>query len=185
MINKIGSTQSTCNFSSKKIDEEHMRIIEKLYVKVKDLCDPHAPIPEIFLRLAGIRIDEDKHKEALSLLLIAKEYLAQRIAEFPFFGNITIMKNIIKDIYRIEEMNYQCIDLYDCFEVLKTPQKIMFDYNNETYTIKSLYENDHIIVYFNNQWYKSIDDFITNAHINQQLLTCLFDELGVMKVIHK
>lgn len=33
MINKIGSTQSTCNFSSRKIDEEHRRIIEKLYRK--------------------------------------------------------------------------------------------------------------------------------------------------------
>ena len=163
----------------------YKRIIEKLYIKVKDLCDPHAPIPEIFIRLAGIRRDEGKKKEALSLLLNAKEYMAQRIAEFPFFGNITIMKNIIKDIYSIEELNYECIDLYDCFEVLKTPQKIKFDYHNETYTIKSLYENDHIIVYFNNHWYKSIADFITHAHINQQLLTCLYDELGIMKVMHK
>lgn len=41
----------------------YKRIIEKLYIKVKDLCDPHTPIPEIFIRLAGIRRDEGKKRK--------------------------------------------------------------------------------------------------------------------------
>ena len=79
--------------------EKYKAILLELYPKVKDSYRLDDPLPEIFTRLAGIRSEEGNITEALRLYDTARDFLAQRIRSHPFFGDLNIMKWMIRDIY--------------------------------------------------------------------------------------
>ncbi|MBQ1316252.1 MAG: sel1 repeat family protein, partial [Lachnospiraceae bacterium] len=97
--------------------EKYKEIILSLYPKVKNARRLGEPLPEIFTRLAKIRSDEGKTEEALSLYDTARDFLAQRIRANPFFGNLTIMKWLIHDVYELREFDPAAMDLHDLYHV--------------------------------------------------------------------
>ena len=68
--------------------EKYNSIIEELYFKVKDTKNSFEALPEIFTRLAKIRIEDGKNDDARELLLKAKEVLATRISINGFLSQI-------------------------------------------------------------------------------------------------
>ena len=83
--------------------EKYKLIIKGLYPKIMDAQRLDEPLPEIFTRLARIRVEEGNAKDALRLYDTAKEFLAERIQCHPFFGDLNIMKWMIEDIYKLRE----------------------------------------------------------------------------------
>ena len=77
---------------------KYEQIIEDLYPKVTKLNNVFDPVPEVFTRLARIRVSQAKEDEAIDLYLYAKDFLAQRIRHNAFFGNLNIMKWLIDDL---------------------------------------------------------------------------------------
>ena len=167
----------------KKDYEKYRQIIETLYDEVKDIDNAYAPIPEIFTRLASIRKKDGKTDEAIRLYLEAKDVLALRIENNPFFGNISIMKYLIQDLYSLKTIDKNNIDLFDLFELLKNPVHISFYYDEEEHLIESIEEDGNIVIHFDNKWYRTIDDFFAKAEIDGQRIVILGWELYDFEVI--
>ena len=159
--------------------ETYKKIIEGLYPKVMKCRNVFDPVPEVFTRLAHIRMDEDDPEEAANLFLVAKNWLAQRIHYNAFFGNLNIMKWLIDDLYEIIEFDEDYFDFYDLYYLLKTPHTITFEYDGQEQKLFSELEGDECNVCFNGKWFRSRDDFFKNAEIADTniKLTAVADQL--------
>ena len=93
-----------------KNQAKYEEIIEELYPVVKDMNDVFDPVPEVFTRLAAIRVSQGKQDEAIELYLYAKDFLAQRIRYSAFFGNLNIMKWLIDALYDLTELDVDDFD---------------------------------------------------------------------------
>ena len=153
--------------------EKYKRIIERLYEDVKDMENPFAPVPEIFTRLASIRTKEGETDEAIRLYSEAKDVLAQRIEDNPFFGNLTIMKYLIKNLYELKAPDLKNIDLFDLYELLTKPVKVTFMYDGEKFVVEAVEEDGEVIISFDGKWYRTTDDFFAKASIDGRRLVVI------------
>ena len=163
--------------------EKYKQIIERLYEEVKDMENPFAPVPEIFTRLASIRTKEGKTDEAIRLYCEAKDVLAQRIEDNPFFGNLTIMKYLIKNLYELKKPDLKNIDLFDLYELLTKPVKVSFWYDGEEHLTEAVEEDGEVVINFDGTWYRTTDDFFAKASIDGLRLVVIGWELYDFEVI--
>lgn len=167
-----------------KNEEKYKEIIEKLYDLYRNTRYVDQPLPEICTRLAEIRENDGNKQEAVNLLLEGKKMLSSRIAYDPFFGNFSIMKGLINNLYRLKPLNKNKFDLFDLYEVFKQPVKVSFMYKNECYIIESSVEDDGTIaVCFLGKWYRSIDDLLMQAKLNDQNITLIAWRFKDFKII--
>ncbi len=166
-----------------KSQEMYEKIIEDLYPKVKNCNMVFDPLPEVYTRLARIRKEQGRIEDAVNLYLVAKDFLAQRIRYNAFFGNLNIMKWLIDDLYELIVFDEEFFDFYDLYYLLKTPHKIIFDYEDEAYSLASVMEGEECVVNFNGKWFHSRDDFYKDACIGENKLTTIYDDLYGFKVI--
>ncbi|MCQ2506155.1 MAG: sel1 repeat family protein [Lachnospiraceae bacterium] len=143
--------------------ELYKEIIEDLYLKVAKCRGVFDPVPEVYTRLAHIRLDEGKEEDAVDLFLKAKDWLAQRIKYSNYFGNLNIMKWLVDDLYEIIEFDNEYFDLFDLYYLLKTPHIINFVYDGKLQRVESVMEGDECTVCFNGKWFRSRDDFFKDA----------------------
>jgi len=163
--------------------EKYKSIIERLYKEVKNMENPYAPVPEIFTRLAAIRKEEGKKDEAIRLYFEAKDVLAQRIEDNPFFGNLTIMKYLIKNLYELKELNLENFDLFDLYKLLTSPVKVSFKYDEEEHFVEAVEEDGEVVINFEGSWYRTVDDFFAKASIDGIRLVIIGWELYDFEVI--
>lgn len=166
-----------------KSQEKYEEIIEGLYPKVKKCRNVFDPIPEVYTRLARIRVAQGREKEAVGLYLNAKSVLAQRIGINAFFGNLNIMKWLIDDLYELIEFDEEYFDFFDLYYLLRTPHKIVFLYENREYNVESVLEGGECVVRFEGKWYHDRDEFFKNAVIGDTKATAVYDELYGFEVI--
>ncbi len=166
-----------------KDHEKYKQIIERLYEEVKDMENPFAPVPEIFTRLASIRTKEGKTDEAIRLYCEAKDVLAQRIEDNPFFGNLTIMKYLIKNLYELKILDLKHIDLFDLYELMTKPVKVSFWYDGEEHLAEAVEEDGDVVINFDGKWYRTTDDFFAKASIDGLRLVVIGWELYDFEVI--
>ena len=147
--------------------DKYVEIIEELYPLVQECDDVFDPIPEVYIRLARIRTEQGKTDEAVQLYLDAKDVLAIRIKYNAFFGNLNIMKWLVDDLYELKPFNYDNIDLFDLYYLLRFPHEIrLYDVPGDDTSfviLKSVPEGDICEVCFNDKWYHDRDDFFANA----------------------
>ncbi len=163
--------------------DKYRQIIEQLYEEVKNMENPFAPVPEIFTRLADIRTKEGKTDEAIRLYCEAKDILAQRIEENPFFGNLTIMKYLIKNLYELKGIDLNHIDLFDFYKLLTKPVKLSFKYDGEEHFAESVEEDGEVVINFDGKWFRNVDDFFAKASIDGLKLVVIGWELYDFGVI--
>ncbi len=164
-------------------EQKYISIIETLYALVSQDTCPEDLQPEIFTRLARIRINQGKKEEALSLLRQAKKRLALRISENQFFGNLSIMKHLILDMYSLTRVNEGEIDLFDLYEILRRPSRVSFRYAGRQHTVQSVAEDGRVVIQFDGgKWYRTTDDFFERAAIGDVHLTEICLELTDFEV---
>ena len=158
--------------------DKYCEIIEDLYPKIKDAQYVEDPLPEIFTRLARIRMEQERFDEAKDLFLSAKDFLAQRISCHPFFGDLNIMKWLEGDLYALPQKPApEDIDLFDLFVLLKEPVQVFFYYRRKRMEVKAVMEDGECVISFNGHWYRNVDDFFAKASIGGRLLTGIYREL--------
>lgn len=157
--------------------EKYRQIIEELYPKVKNARYLEDPLPEIFTRLAGIRAKEGKTEEALDLYDRARDFLAQRIRNHPFFGDLNIMKWTVQDIYALRPFDPEDMDLWDLYYVLSTPAKVSFAFEDMRHWAEAAEEEGGIAVCYDGKWFRTVDDFFGKAELDGELLTARYAEL--------
>lgn len=163
--------------------DKYKNIIKELYDELGKPKNYDEPYPEIYTRLAKIYMEEGKNEEAEKILLFSKDFLATRITFNAFFGNFTIMKYLIYDLYKIRAIDIKNFDLYDLYEILKNEHTVSIKYKKVSHTIESISEDGGIVIKFDNNWYKTFDDFIMNALIDDIQIVKLYDELYDYKLI--
>ena len=165
-----------------KDQAKYEEIIERLYPKVKKMNNVFDPVPEVFTRLARIRVSQDRRKEAIELYLQAKDYLAQRIRFSAFFGNLNIMKWLVDDLYELIDFDPEDFDFFDLYYLLKSPHKITFFYRKEKQNLESVMEENACVVCFNGTWFPGRDEFFRDACIGDRKLTSIYRDLYGFKV---
>lgn len=165
--------------------ETYRKIIEDLYEKIQKCRYVDDPVPEVCTRLAHIRMDDGKEDEAVSLFLKAKDWLAQRIRYNAFFGNLSIMKWLIDDLYGLIEFDEELFDFFDLYYLLKTPHVIGFAYDKKEQRVESVMEGGECTVCYNGKWFRSRDDFFRDALIEgtNDKLTSVHNKLYGFEVI--
>ena len=163
--------------------DAYCKIIEELYPKVKDSTYLGDPLPEIFTRLARIRTEQGRIKEAVQLYYGAKDFLAQRISYNAFFGYLNIMMWLEDDLYKLIDFDNENFDLYDLYYLAKTPVKVKFYFNEEEQAWETVEEDGELIIRFNDKWYKTREDFFAKACIDDLPLTHVYDALYGFEVI--
>ena len=162
---------------------KYKEIIEGLYPKVKKARRLNEPLPEIFTRLAKIRSEEGNVKEALRLYDRAKDFLAQRIQTHSFFGDLNIMKWMAEDIYKLRAFDAEEMWLYDLYYLLKTPNQVLFKFEETTHEVEAVEEDGAIVIRFDDHWFRTIDDFFQKAELDGELLTTRYEELYDFEVL--
>lgn len=164
---------------------KYKSMIEELYPKFENWTGLRTgdPVPEIYTRLAGIRKQEGKMDEAIELYFNAKEFLIERIVYNPFFGNLTIMKWLEKDLYSIYEFDEDDFDLYDLYYLFEHPAKVTFFYKNEKQTVEAVLEDGGIVICLNGKWYRTVDDLMAKGQIDGELLTSIYEDLYGYEIV--
>ncbi|MDO5434883.1 MAG: tetratricopeptide repeat protein [Clostridia bacterium] len=161
-----------------KDTDKYREIIEELYERVKGLRDVFDPVPEVFTRLAKIRTEQGEIKEAVRLYFYARDFLAQRIMYNHFFGNLSIMKWLIHDLYQLIAPDPDPGDLYDLYHFLERPCLITFMYDGETHEVEAAEEEDGTIaIRFDENWYRDPDSFFNKARLDDDWLTSQYGSL--------
>ena len=153
--------------------DEYCRIIEECYPLVKKAKYLGEPKPEIFTRLAAIRKEQGRTEEAVRLYQEAKEFLRQRIVYTQFFGDLTIMKYLIRDLYALTEPDPADLDLYDLYYLLEQPGTVTFYHLGLAHEVLAVREEAGIAVAFDGEWYRDADAFFRKAAIDGEPLTVL------------
>ncbi len=156
--------------------EKYKEIIFRLYQQAKKMRNAFDPIPEIYTRYARIRKQEGRDEEAVDAFLRAKDVLALRIRYSGFFGDLSIMRWLIDDLYELIDFDPEFFDFYDLFYVLKRPAKVSFFYEGELQELESVQEEGACVVRFNDKWYRDRDEFFAKAHLGDKKLTELDQE---------
>ena len=162
---------------------KYKQMLEELYPKVQNCEYLNDPVPEVYTRLAKIRTEEGKTEEALELYYVARDFLSRRIQSHPFFGDLNIMKWMIGDVYQLTEIDTDFIGLYDLYEILKTPAKVKFSFEDRYFEVESVEEDGKIVIRFGENWYQTVDDFFQKAQIDGELLTTLYEEVYDFKIL--
>ncbi len=165
-----------------KNQKKYEEIIESLYPIVRKCDNLFDPVPEVYTRLAKIRSEQGDIEEAVNLYFAAKDFLAQRIRYNAFFGNLNIMKWLIDDLYKLIEFDPYDFDLYDCYYLLNSPNKITFVYDGKIQSLESEKDGDECAVCFNSKWYHGRDEFFKEACIGDEKLTSIYRKLRDFKV---
>ncbi len=181
---KVADMYKNGYYVDKNMDK-YKAIIESLYSIVLDCSNVFDPVPEVFTRLAHIRMEEDRNEEAVELFFRAKDWLAQRIQYNAFFGNLNIMKWLIDDLYKLIEFDEEYFDFFDLYYLLKSPHKISFEYEEKIQSLESVMEGDECTICFNGKWFRSRDDFFKDALIagTNIKLTSVYRDLYAFEVI--
>lgn len=166
--------------------DKYKEIIERLYPAIRYTNNAGDPLPEICLRLAGIRENDRNTDEALRLLRQGKSMLGIRIKYDPFFGNLTIMNDIVDMLYRLSKFDMSDCDFYDLFYLLKDPVKVGFSYNGTQHIIESVNEQDgSVSICFDGKWFRTFNDLLTKSDLNGELITIVTEKMKDFKIIEQ
>ena len=162
-------------------EQKYREIIEDAYEKVKNPTHLNTPYPEILYRLAGIRVEDGKQKEAITLLKSAKRFMAERLSLEAFWGHIEVMGRIVRYLYKLTPFNKEKLDFYDLFYLEETAGTIRFKRDGKTYEIE-ITADDHAIG-FEGNWYRNFSEFCEKAIIDDEKITKCYDELYGWEVV--
>ncbi len=157
-------------------------MIESLEMKAIVARYTDDPVPEIYVRIGGIRKREGLLDIATEYYTEAKEFLAQRIVYDPYFANLNLMRDLIREYYSVVRFDAKNAGLYDLYYCLQKPCQVTFVYSGKAYEIQAVEEDGECVIRFGKGWFRTIDHFFAAAMIDGELLTSIYDELELFEV---
>ncbi len=160
---------------------KYCEMIEQAYKKVRYARFLNEPLPEVFTRLARIRTEQGRTEEAIDLYLRARDFLAEKISHNPFFGDLNSMKWLTEDLYKLTDVDYADLDLYDLYYLLTKPCMIAFTYDGQEYIVESVEEGGAVAVKFGDKWFRDVSEFFQKAVIDGERIPVLYYQLSGFK----
>lgn len=178
---KVADMYRNGYFVEKNYDK-YVEIIKSLYPKIKDTRNLFDPLPEIYSRLVKIYKNEGQIEMAVDLLFYAKNFQAQRLQYTSFFGDLTIMKYIILDLYSMIEFDETSIDLFDLYYALQYPCTISIFMNGNEHVVHVDTDENKSYIVMDNINYEDIDNFFSRAKIDNVKLSSLAYKIDYLVV---
>lgn len=163
-------------------------IIEELFVAVEsEHKDPRFVIstlyPEIALRLARLDIEEGVDTMFdLDCLLDARDILAVRQKERPFWGNLKTMRSILETTVIMTGNDFDFVDLYDLLTYEQKNAIVTFDYEGVENRIDVFTDEGELIYQYDGKWFHGPEDFLEKARIGGARITSVFDMISDIEV---
>ena len=162
---------------------KYVQIIKDLYPKIQGATNTFDPVPEIYSRLAKIYVEEGNEDQAIQLLLIAKEFQSQRLIYSQFFGDLTIMKYIVNDLYSLIQFDPDYMDLFDLYYALQKPCKVAIEILGEDHIIEAKYEDGLFYICMDDKNYEDVDQFFLKAKINGEPLSTQYVNVNYIEIL--
>ena len=162
---------------------KYVQIIKDLYTKIQGATNTFDPVPEIYSRLAKIYVEEGNEDQAIQLLLIAKEFQSQRLIYSQFFGDLTIMKYIVIDLYSLIQFDPDYMDLFDLYYALQKPCKVAIEILGEDHIIEAKYEDGLFFICMDDKNYEDVDQFFLKAKINGEPLSTQYVNVNYIEIL--
>ena len=162
---------------------KYVQIIKDLYPKIQGATNTFDPVPEIYSRLAKIYVEEGNEDQAIQLLLIAKEFQSQRLIYSQFFGDLTIMKYIVNDLYSLIQFDPDYMDLFDLYYALQKPCKVAIEILGEDHIIEAKYEDGLFFICMDDKNYEDVDQFFLKAKINGEPLSTQYVNVNYIEIL--
>mgnify|MGYP004530133729 FL=1 len=162
---------------------KYVQIIKDLYPKIQGATNTFDPVPEIYSKLAKIYVEEGNEDQAIQLLLIAKEFQSQRLIYSQFFGDLTIMKYIVNDLYSLIQFDPDYMDLFDLYYALQKPCKVAIEILGEDHIIEAKYEDGLFFICMDDKNYEDVDQFFLKAKINGEPLSTQYVNVNYIEIL--
>ena len=162
---------------------KYVQIIKSLYPLLQGATNTFDPVPEIYSRLAKIYVEEGNEDQAIQLLLIAKEFQSQRLIYSQFFGDLTIMKYIVNDLYSLIQFDPDYMDLFDLYYALQKPCKVAIEILGEDHIIEAKYEDGLFFICMDNKNYEDVDQFFLKAKINGEPISTQYVNVNYIEIL--
>lgn len=162
---------------------KYVQIIKDLYPKIQGATNTFDPVPEIYSRLAKIYVEEGNEDQAIQLLLIAKEFQSQRLIYSQFFGDLTIMKCIVNDLYSLIQFDPDYMDLFDLYYALQKPCKVAIEILGEDHIIEAKYEDGLFFICMDDKNYEDVDQFFLKAKINGEPISTQYVNVNYIEIL--
>lgn len=162
---------------------KYVQIIKDLYPKIQGATNTFDPVPEIYSRLAKIYVEEGNEDQAIQLLLIAKEFQSQRLIYSQFFGDLTIMKYIVNDLYSLIQFDSDYMDLFDLYYALQKPCKVAIEILGEDHIIEAKYEDGLFFICMDDKNYEDVDQFFLKAKINGEPISTQYVNVNYIEIL--
>ncbi|MBQ9046387.1 MAG: sel1 repeat family protein [Solobacterium sp.] len=156
-------------------------ILGPLFEKVLDEADypffrTSTLFPEIALRMVQTDRAEGLHAEYhYECLALAAEFLAARQQNAPFWGNISLMREILETSGKIYITDAKLPDIYSLLVCNVSCGTITFVYNSTVHTIDIFMQDAKTVWQYENKWYQGAEDFLERARINGRRITTDYD----------
>lgn len=162
---------------------KYVQIIKDLYPKIQGATNTFDPVPEIYSRLAKIYVEEGNEDQTIQLLLIAKEFQSQRLIYSQFFGDLTIMKYIVNDLYSLIQFDPDYMDLFDLYYALQKPCKVAIEILGEDHIIEAKYEDGLFFICMDDKNYEDVDQFFLKAKINGEPISTQYVNVNYIEIL--
>lgn len=162
---------------------KYVQMIKDLYPKIQGATNTFDPVPEIYSRLAKIYVEEGNEDQAIQLLLIAKEFQSQRLIYSHFFGDLTIMKYIVNDLYSLIQFDPDYMDLFDLYYALQKPCKVAIEILGEDHIIEAKYEDGLFFICMDDKNYEDVDQFFLKAKINGEPISAQYVNVNYIEIL--
>lgn len=162
---------------------KYVEIIKSLYPMIQGATNTFDPVPEIYSRLAKIYVEEGNEDQAIQLLLIAKEFQSQRLIYSQFFGDLTIMKYIVNDLYSLIQFDPNYMDLFDLYYALQKPCKVAIEILGDDHIIEAKYEDGLFYICMDYKNYEDVDQFFLHAKVNEEPISTQYVNVNYIEML--
>jgi len=159
-----------------KDEARYCRMIEEAYDEVRNARYLNEPLPEIALRLAGIRHEQGYDDTAIRLLTDARRFMAERMSYDAFWGNIEVMGRIIRFLYQLVPVPDD-LKFYDLFYLAQKPGRYTMKCGDETIAIDVTRKDEELILQYDGRCYRDFVDFCSRARCDGVRFTNIYDEM--------
>ena len=142
--------------------------------------------PEVAQRFARISLECGMTDEFdIEYLNVARNILAVRQQNSPFWGNIKTMHDILECKEEISRDGYECNDIYDLLTLDTGKCSVTFEYNMSQNRIETFTDQGETVYQYGRKWFHGAEDFLDKARIDHKRITTVYDLISNIHLVDK